>query len=82
MDRESFEQSRTLRGANFVASSQEVVDKIRFQHEIFGHLRFLLQTVGGGMPHAQVMRSLDLLGTEVAPAVRKALAAATEAAAA
>ena len=82
MDRESFEASRTLRGANFVGSPQEVVDKILFQHEIFGHQRFLLQTIGGGMPHAQVMRSLELLGTAVAPAVRKALAPATQGAAA
>jgi probable LLM family oxidoreductase len=82
MDRESFEASRTLRGANFVGSPQEVVDKILFQHEIFGHQRFLLQMIGGGMPQAQVLRSLELLGTEVAPAVRKALAPATETAAA
>jgi len=38
--------------------------------------------IGGGLPHAQVLRSLELLGTEVAPAVRKALAPATETAAA
>ena len=43
MTREQFEASRTLRGANFVGSPQEVVEKILFQHEIFGHDRFLLQ---------------------------------------
>ena len=75
MDRAAFEASRSLRGANFVGSPQEVVDKILFQHGIFGHRRFLLQVIGGGMPHARVMRSIELLGTEVAPAVRKALAA-------
>ena len=73
LDREAFDASRTLRGANVVGSPQEVVDKILFQHEIFGHERFLLQVIGGGMPHAQVMRSIELLGTEVAPAIRKAL---------
>jgi hypothetical protein len=51
------------------------VDKILFQHEIFRHDRFLLQIIGGGMPHEQVMRSIELFGTEVAPAVRKGLAA-------
>jgi probable LLM family oxidoreductase len=73
LDRASFEASRTLRGANFVGSPQEVAEKILFQHEIFGHHRFLLQVIGGGMPHAQVMRLIELLGGEVAPAVRKAL---------
>jgi alkanesulfonate monooxygenase SsuD/methylene tetrahydromethanopterin reductase-like flavin-dependent oxidoreductase (luciferase family) len=66
--------SRGIRGANVVGSPQQVVDKILFQHELFGHERFLLQVIGGGMPHAQVMRSIELFGTAVAPAVRTALA--------
>lgn len=74
MDREAFDESRTLRGASVVGSPQEVTEKILFQHEILGHERFLLQVIGGGMPHAQVMRSLELFGGKVAPAVRKALA--------
>jgi probable LLM family oxidoreductase len=73
MDRASFDAARGLRGADFVGSPAEVVDKILFQHAIFGHDRFLLQVFGGGMPHARVMRAIELLGTEVAPAVRKAL---------
>ncbi|MFN8621083.1 MAG: LLM class flavin-dependent oxidoreductase [Chloroflexota bacterium] len=75
MDRASFDTSRQLRGANFVGSPQEVIEKILFQHEIFHHDRFLLQMIGGGMPHAQVLRSIELLGTVVAPAVRSALGA-------
>ncbi len=73
LDREAFDASRTIRGANFVGSPQEVVEKILFQHEIFGHERFLLQVIGGGMPHVQVLRSIELFGGEVAPAVRAAL---------
>jgi probable LLM family oxidoreductase len=73
MDRAAFDASRSLRGADFVGSPQEVVDKILFQHEIFHHDRFLLQMIGGGMPHEKIMRSIELLGTKVVPAVRKAL---------
>ena len=73
MTREQFDASRGLRGANFVGSPQEVVEKILFQHEIFGHDRFLLQSSVGTMPHRDVMRSIELLGTEVAPAVHRAL---------
>jgi hypothetical protein len=51
-----------------------VVEKILFQHEIFGHQRFLAQMSVGSLPHEQVMRSIELLGTEVVPAVRTALA--------
>jgi probable LLM family oxidoreductase len=74
MTRQDFDATRTLRGANFVGSPQEVVEKILFQHEIFGHERFLMQMSVGTLPHASIMRSIELLGTEVAPAVRAALA--------
>jgi probable LLM family oxidoreductase len=74
MARQDFEASRTLRGANFVGSPQEVVEKILFQHEIFGHERFLLQFSVGTLPHEQVLRSIELYGTEVAPVVRREVA--------
>ncbi len=73
--RQDFEASRTLRGANFVGSPQEVVEKILFQHEIYRHDRFLLQFSVGTQPHENIMRSIELFGTEVAPAVRKETAA-------
>jgi probable LLM family oxidoreductase len=71
MSRDDFDRARTLRGANFVGSPQEVIEKILFQHEIFGHQRTLLQFTVGPMPHASVMRSIELFGTEVAPVVRR-----------
>jgi probable LLM family oxidoreductase len=74
MTRQDFDATRTLRGANFVGSPQEVVEKILFQHETFGHDRFLMQMSVGTLPHASIMRSIELLGTEVAPVVRRELA--------
>jgi probable LLM family oxidoreductase len=74
MQRQSFDALTTLRGALVVGSVDEVVEKILFQHELFGHQRFLAQTSLGTMPHDLVLRSIELLGTEVAPKVRAALA--------
>jgi probable LLM family oxidoreductase len=74
MSRSDYESAATLHGANFVGSPQQVIEKVLYQHEIFGHERFLLQFGLGAMPHAQTMRSIELLGTEVAPAVRAELA--------
>jgi probable LLM family oxidoreductase len=73
MERQSFDALRTLRGALVVGSPEQVVEKILYQHELFGHQRFMAQMSVGTMPHAQVMRSIELLGTEVVPAVRAAL---------
>jgi len=74
MTRSDYDNAATLHGANFVGSPQQVIEKILFQHGIFGHDRFLLQFGVGAMPHAQILRSIELLGTEVAPAVRAEVA--------
>ena len=46
----------TLRGANFVGSPEEVATKILFQHELFGHERFLIQFSVGTLPHEQTLK--------------------------
>ena len=69
--RQQFEAARSPRGALAVGSPQEVIDKILRQHEIFHHQRYLAQLTVGPMPHAKVMRAIQLLGTEVAPVVRR-----------
>jgi alkanesulfonate monooxygenase SsuD/methylene tetrahydromethanopterin reductase-like flavin-dependent oxidoreductase (luciferase family) len=73
MARADYDASAQLRGANFVGTPEQVVEKILFQHEIFGHDRFLVQFTIGGTPHEQILRSIELLGREVAPAVRAVL---------
>ena len=70
MTRQDFDASITLRGANFVGSPQDVIEKILFQYEIFKHDRFLLQLSVGTQPHDRMMRAIELYGTEVAPVVR------------
>lgn len=74
MTRADYDASATLRGANFVGTPQQVIEKILFQHEIFHHDRFLIQFSVGTMPHDKIMRCIELLGTEVAPVVREEVA--------
>jgi probable LLM family oxidoreductase len=74
--RGQFEAARGPRGALFVGSPAEVVDKILAAHAIFGFDRFLIQMAIGVLDHAQLMRAIELFGTRVAPEVRRATAAA------
>ncbi len=71
--REQFDNSRNAQGALFVGSPQQVVDKILYQHELFGHTRFLAQMSLGAMPHDKILRAIELLGTKVAPEIQKSL---------
>ncbi|AWR85261.1 LLM class flavin-dependent oxidoreductase [Meiothermus taiwanensis] len=77
--RAQYEGSTGLRGANFVGHPEQIIEKILFQHEIFGHQRFLLQLTVGTLPHRKVLRAIELLGTEVAPVVRKEIASRSKA---
>ena len=71
MSRAQFEAGRSPRGALLVGSPEQVVEKILFEHELFGQGRFMAQISVGTLEHARVMRAIELFGTEVAPAVRK-----------
>ena len=70
LQRPDFDALRTLRGALVVGSPDDVVKKILYQHELFGHERFLGQISVGDLPHDRVLRAIELLGTKVAPVVR------------
>ena len=76
LSRADYDAAASLRGANFVGTPAEVVEKILFQHDLFGHDRFLLQFGIGGTPHEGNLRSIELLGRKVAPVVRERLRAA------
>ncbi len=68
---QQFDAMRSPSGALLVGSPQEVIDKILLEHELFGHDRFLAQMTVGPMPHARIMRSIELFGTMVAPVIRR-----------
>lgn len=74
--RAQFEASRTPKGALLVGSPQEVIDKIMYEYELFHHDRFLAQLSVGALPHDQLMHAIELLGSKVAPVVRRETAAA------
>jgi alkanesulfonate monooxygenase SsuD/methylene tetrahydromethanopterin reductase-like flavin-dependent oxidoreductase (luciferase family) len=76
MSRAAFDAMREPHGALFVGSPQQVAEKIVAQQAILGFDRFLLHISVGTLPHAQVMKAIELFGTEVAPAVRAAVGGA------
>ena len=73
-----YDASAELHGALLVGSPQQVIDKILYQHELFGHTRFLAQMSLGAMPHDKILHSMELLGTKVMPVVKKHTAKQTK----
>jgi probable LLM family oxidoreductase len=69
--RAEYEALRSPRGAVAAGSPEQVAEKILFEHELFGNTRYIGQMSVGAVKHADVLRSMELFGTEVAPVVRR-----------
>jgi probable LLM family oxidoreductase len=71
--RQSFDLGRQKNGHLVVGDVNEAVDKILHLHEIFGITRFSAHIDVGAPSHHRLMKSIELYGDKIAPAVRKAL---------
>jgi probable LLM family oxidoreductase len=71
VSRADYEALAGPHGPLFVGSPQQIVDKIQYERELFGHDRFMVQIDIGGLPYAAVAQEIELLAAEVLPALRK-----------
>lgn len=69
LTREQYELMRGPDGSLVVGDPDTVAAKIGRWREILGLSRFMLHTAGA-VPHDKALRSIELLGTKVAPLVR------------
>jgi probable LLM family oxidoreductase len=77
MTRGAFEAQSGKHGALLVGSPEEAVEKIQRHSEALGGIsRLTFQMNVASMPHAKMMRAIDLIGTSVAPALREVRAGA------
>ncbi len=71
VSRETYDKRAAPTGSLFVGSPQEIIDKVLYERELFGHQRFIAQVDIGGLPYAEVARVIEMLATDVAPALRR-----------
>ena len=71
--RAQFEREAGPEGALYVGSPPAVAAKIVRTARLLGLARFNLKYSAGSLPHTMLMKSIELMGTEVAPQVREAL---------
>jgi probable LLM family oxidoreductase len=70
--RAGFDAQRGPRGALLIGSPDEVVEKISRHSEALGGIsRITFQMNAASLPHAKLMRAIEMLGTRVAPALRE-----------
>ncbi len=75
--REQFEHEAGPDGSLYAGAPDTVAAKIVKTARLLGLSRFNLKYSAGTLPHDTMMRSIELIGTRVAPLVREQLAAPT-----
>lgn len=66
-----FAQSSDPHSIMNVGSPQQIIEKILYQYEQFGHQRYIAQIDFGGMPFEKVKKNIEMIGTEILPAIKK-----------
>ena len=71
--RAHFDAESNRDGALFAGSPEEIAERIIELHKRIGHTRHIFQMDTGQMPQEKFLKSIELLGTKVAPIVREYL---------
>ena len=72
--RAQYDLTRGPAGAFLIGDANEVIDKVLSTNEVLGGIaRLDFQMTVATLPHAKMMHAIEILGSKVAPAVRKAL---------
>ncbi|HKH86204.1 MAG TPA: hypothetical protein VKA40_06600, partial [Nitrososphaera sp.] len=70
--RAGFDAQRGSQGALIIGDADEVVKKIvRHSKALGGISRITFQMNAASLPHVKLMRAIELIGTQVAPALRE-----------
>lgn len=69
--KQQFAQGKDTRDVMNVGSPQQIIEKILYQYETFGHQRYIAQLDLGGVPFEKMRKNIELIGTEILPAIKK-----------
>lgn len=69
--KQQFAQATDVRDALMVGSTELIIEKLLYQHELYGMQRFLAQIDFGGVPHDKIMRNIEIIGNDIIPAIKK-----------
>lgn len=76
--KDQYEAGRGKHGALIIGDANEAIDKILYLHEVLGFDRFAAHMDVGGPSHKDLMESIEIFGSKIAPAVKSALQTKTK----
>ncbi|EJQ43123.1 hypothetical protein IEE_03301 [Bacillus cereus BAG5X1-1] len=69
--KQQFTNAVDHRDALMIGNPQQIIEKMLYQYELFGQQRFMAQIDFGGVPFDKIEKNIELIATEIMPAVRK-----------
>ncbi|RDW19436.1 LLM class flavin-dependent oxidoreductase [Oceanobacillus arenosus] len=70
--KDRYAEATSVKNAIMVGSPQQIIEKILYQYELYGHQRFIVQIDHGNLPFKKIQEMIEMFATEVVPAIRKA----------
>ncbi|GAF20780.1 LOW QUALITY PROTEIN: luciferase-like monooxygenase [Bacillus sp. JCM 19047] len=67
----AFAQGEDVRDVLNVAVLSKLLKRFLYQYELFGHQRYIAQLDFGGVPFEELKKNLELIATDILPAIRK-----------
>ena len=69
--KQQFAQATDYRDALMVGSTEQIIEKLLYQHELFDMQRFIAQIDFGGVPFDKLMKNIEIIGNDIIPAIKK-----------
>lgn len=69
--KQQFAQATDYRDALMIGSPEQIIEKVLYQHELYGQQRFMAQIDFGGVPFEKVAKNIELIATKVIPTIKK-----------
>lgn len=69
--KQQFAYGADTRDVMNIGSPQQVIEKILYQHEMFGHQRYIAQMDFGGVPFDKLMKNIEWIGNKILPEIKK-----------
>ena len=69
--RQQFAQAPHPHDALMVGDKNQIIEKLLYQHELFGMQRFMAQIDFGGVPFDKLMKNIEIIGNDILPTIKK-----------
>lgn len=69
--KQQFAEAPDTKDALMVGSTEQIIEKLLYQYELYGMQRFMAQIDFGGVPFDKLMKNIEIIGNDILPVIKK-----------